>query len=84
MMEVMAEHWCALQDEWLHEKQAQLSQLEETYEKTISSIGEGHRQAVGEQIVSGLCGDLSDWFLPLLLLPISNVENECTSFIYCF
>jgi len=44
--------WCALQDEWLREKQAQLSELEETYERTINCVGEGHRQAVGEQIVS--------------------------------
>jgi len=41
-----------LQDDWLHEKQAQLRQLEDTYEKTVISVGAGHRQAVGEQIVS--------------------------------
>jgi len=41
-----------LQDGWLHEKQAQLRQLEDTYNRTVSGIGEGHRQAVDEQIVS--------------------------------
>ena len=46
-----------LQDEWLHEKQTQLMELKDTYERTISSVGEGHRQAVGEQIVSLLCDE---------------------------
>ena len=46
---------CALQDEWLCEKQAQLRQLEDTFEKSVSCVGEGHRQAVGEQIVSRQC-----------------------------
>jgi len=57
-----------LQDEWLHEKQAQLLQLKDTYDRTISCVGEGHRQAVGEQIVSWLhkntLNNICDLLLP--------------------
>jgi len=44
-----------LQEEWLCEKQAELQQLKEAYERTVNCVGEGHRQAVGEEIVSWLC-----------------------------
>jgi len=57
-----------LQDEWLHEKQTQLQQLKDTYEKTVSCVGEGHRQAVGEQIVSWLHEEYVNWHLWLLVV----------------
>lgn len=41
-----------VQEQWVHEKQLQVQQMEEQYDRTIDCVGEGHQQAADEQIVN--------------------------------
>ena len=45
----------ALQEQWLREKQLQVQKMEQMYDKSVSCVGEGHRQAADEQIVCASC-----------------------------
>jgi hypothetical protein len=40
-----------IQEQWTREKQLQIQQMEQQYDKSVSCVGEGHRQAAEERIV---------------------------------